>query len=367
MTIAMTIAIYISRLASRCAAISAIAVISAVSNADTIRMVPSVRIASGKEITLADLADLDGADAESLATTVVGRGENGAFEIGVDRVRQQLVVAGANLRKIEFIGEKTVVRPLRGTVADTTDAARTIACNGGLGVAAGTMASSAPGMRLIDPAKQPATGTPLAIICEMVRNAFGADACDLRLEMSADQLEKIAPIAGVRYEVAKKSALRSARIEFEVIGRPSTGTETRTRIRVNPRFEREVLVARADVRRGVRADGESTTIETRMLTLDEASDAVDPHKISETTFIRAKSKGATIDRTDIARENDIHRHETVTVRREVGMVAIEFEAIALEDGTAGDIIAFEKAGTRHSRDRRLISAEIVGPGRAVIR
>ncbi|RLS25223.1 MAG: hypothetical protein DWH74_01655, partial [Planctomycetota bacterium] len=72
MTIAMTIAIYLSRLASRCVAISAIAVISAVSNADTIRMVPSVRIASGKEITLADLADLDGADAESLATTVVG-------------------------------------------------------------------------------------------------------------------------------------------------------------------------------------------------------------------------------------------------------------------------------------------------------
>ena len=55
------------------------------------------------------------------------------------------------------------------------------------------------------------------------------------------------------------------------------------------------------------------------------------------------------------------------MRREVGMVAIEFEAIALEDGTAGDIIAFEKAGTRHSRDRRPISAEIVGPGRAVIR
>ena len=72
----MTIAIYISRLASRCVAISAIAVMSAVSNADTIRMVPSVRIASGKEITLADLADLDGADAESLATTLADARES---------------------------------------------------------------------------------------------------------------------------------------------------------------------------------------------------------------------------------------------------------------------------------------------------
>ena len=42
-------------------------------------------------------------------------------------------------------------------------------------------------------------------------------------------------------------------------------------------------------------------------------------------------------------------------------------AIALEDGSAGDLIAFETRGKDRGRDARPITAEIVGRGRAVVR
>jgi flagella basal body P-ring formation protein FlgA len=55
------------------------------------------------------------------------------------------------------------------------------------------------------------------------------------------------------------------------------------------------------------------------------------------------------------------------VRREVGMVAIEFEAVALEDGLAGDVIAVEQAAKGRRRDAQALSAEVIAPGRAVVR
>lgn len=322
-------------------------------HADTVRLLASARIAPGQAFTLADIADLDGPAAERLAETPIGKGETGAFEIAVDRVRQHLVVAGADLRGVDFEGAKTVVRPLRGAaVAQPADAAP---------------AAAATGARVIDPAEHAGRSTPLAIICEMVRNAFGEEACDLRLEVAEAQLAQIAPRPGIRYEVARKSALRASRVELEVIARDASGATTRTRVRVEPRFEREVLVAATDVRRGERADGGATRIEKRLLTVDEARDAASAQVAADTTFVRTVPAGALVERGDIARAAEIKRRDTVTVRREIGMVAIEFDAVALEDGAVGDIIALERADRRRSRESKPLTAEVVGPGRAVIR
>jgi len=330
------------------AAIAA-AVLATAVHADTVRLLPSVRIAPGRTITLADLADLDGPHAERLAGTPVGTGESGAFEIGMERLRQQLVVAGADMRGIEIVGEKTIVRPLRGA-----------------GPAIAAEAAPA-GTRIVDPAKQADDGTALAAICEMVRNAFGDEACDLRLEIAEETLARIAPRAGVRYEVARKSALRAARVELEVIAHEPAGAHTRTRVRVEPRFEREVLVAATDASRGTRADGSATRVERRLVTLEEARTAAATQTTPDTTFVRTVPRGAVVERSDLARAAEIKRRETVTVRREIGMVAIEFDAVALEDGAVGDIIALERSDRRRTRESKPISAEVVGPGRAVIR
>lgn len=339
-----------NRIAASILASAAALALAADALADTVRLRAAVRIAPAGEITLADIAELDGASAQALATTAVGRGEDGAFTIAAERVRQILVMAGADLRTVEIEGRETIVRPLRGAAAVEVKAA------------------PAPGgMRVIDPAQEAGTHSALALICEMMRNAFGDDAGSLRLECSEDQLARIAPKPGFRYEVVRKTALRASRVEFEVIARGSAGDESRARVRITPKLEREVLVARAASHRGEIAADAAVAREKRLLELDQARDAVPAAGTGGATFARSVAAGKVIERGDIARSNDVKRRDTVTVRREVGMVAIEFEAVALEDGSVGDVISVERTDRRRSRDNKPLSAEVIGPGRVLIR
>ena len=349
-------------------------------DADTVRLLPSVRIAPGSAFTLADIADLDGPEAESLAGTTMGRGETGAFELSAERIRQQLVVAGGNPAKLEFIGTRTVVRPLRAggeaaanaitnaTASATTNATTSAPVAGSDAAASAPVAQAVDGMRAIDPAAHAGTSTPLAIICEILRNAYGEDACDLRLRIAEETLARIAPKPGARYEVVKKSSLRGPRVELEVVERAADGEAARTRVRVEVRFEREVMVARNDLRRGGRADAAAAAIERRMLTPDEARTAADPHAVaSDATFARAVPRGGVVECEDLTRPEQVKRRDVVKVRREIGAIAIEIEAVALEDGAVGDVIAFEHHGRRRARDAKAFTAEITGPGEAVIR
>ncbi len=371
-------AVVATPVAARDAAPSVAATTAAATATGIVRLLPSVRIAPGCAFTLADIADLDGPEAESLADIVLGRGETGAFELSAERIRQQLVVAGGNPAKIEFIGTRTVVRPLRaaGEVPAAAAGANTTPANttpANTGAAAGDIpatpvAQQADGMRVIDPAGHAGTSTPLAIICEIVRNAYGEDACDLRLHIAEATLAQIAPVPGVRYEVAKKSSLRGPRLELEVVARAAGREPQRTRVRIDVRFEREVLVSRGEARRGGRADGDAATVERRMLTPDEARTAADPHAVAaDATFARAVPRGGVVERDDLTRPEQVKRRDIVKVRREVGVIAIEIEAIALEDGAVGDVIAFEHHGRRRARDAKAFTAEITGPGEAVIR
>lgn len=347
-------------------------------SADTITLRPSVRIAPGAEFTLAEVAGLDGDAARALAGVVIGTGEQGAFELGADRIRQKLVVAGADMKVLEFVGARTVVRPLLG--AQPGSASSAAGARSGVrshadafpnaGATAGSSAPSTavPGTRTVDPASHIGKGDALAVICEMIANAFGSEARDLRLEFAGEQLAKIAPKPGVRYEIARKSLLRASRVELEVIAHQADGDELRTRVRVTPRLEREVLVAAGDLRRGSTAEGDGIAVERRLLTVDEARDAADIAARDGATLARGVSRGSVLSRTDLARAAEIKRRDTVTVRREIGAIVIELDAVALEDGAVGDVITFERTDVRgRNRDARPFSAEVVGPGRAVIR
>jgi len=351
-------------------------------SADTITLRPSVRVAPGAEFTLAAFAGLDGDAARALAGIVIGTGEQGAFELGADRIRQKLVVAGADMKVLEFVGARTVVRPLLGAARDSaapapgarsnasSDAGADADARQNAGATAGSAAPSTAvaGTRTVDPAAHIGNGDALAVICEMIANAFGSEARDLRLECTEEQLAKIAPKPGVRYEIARKSLLRASRVELEVIAHQANGDEFRTRVRVTPRLEREVLVAAGDLRRGSTAAGDGIAVEKRLLTIDEAREAAEISARDGATLARGVSRGAVLSRTDLARAAEIKRRDTVTVRREIGTIVIELDAVALEDGAVGDVITFERADARgRNRDARAFSAEVVGPGRAVIR
>ncbi|MFM7051605.1 MAG: flagellar basal body P-ring formation chaperone FlgA [Planctomycetota bacterium] len=321
--------------------------------ADTVTLRGSVRVPAGREVVLADIATLDGDAAEALAGTVIATADAGAFEIAVEKVRQKLVAAGADPRVVDVRGDRTVVRPMAVAKQPAARLAPT--------------AIERDAVATVDPAEHTGHATPLAIACELVRNAHADAGASLRIEVSREDLDELAPTPGLRYEVVAKSALSSDRVELEIVAYRGNDTASRSRVRLMPKYLRAVAVAEGDNRRGAAlAEGSFRTV-TRAVAPSEAARLADPAAIAGRSLAQTLPAGTAIRADHLAKEIAVRRNDRVIVRREIGMVAIELEAIALEDGAAGDTIALETTGSRRVRDQRRVNAEITGSGRAVMR
>ena len=345
---------------------------AATAAADMIALRTSVRVAPGAPITLADIAELGGEDARRFAGVEIARGGEKAFEIEMKVVREKLAEASTKddaLRSgaaaLRFRGERVVVRPARGPQVDAKPIAPTATARP---AAPETVAG-------IDPAMYAGNGTPLGVVCELLRNAFGPDVSDLRLHIPAADLARLAPKPGLRYEVSARSALKSDFVSFEVSAMDGDHHLTRDRVRVTVRRLREVCVATTLAKRGRPLGADAFTVESREIAPTLADRAVKPQELSGASLVRSLDAGVVITADDLAQAVAIRRNDRVIVRREVGLIAIELEAIALEDGKPGDRIALQPAGTPKSRvsrarkddEQTILIAEVVANGRAVIR
>lgn len=356
------------------------ALIPSVAFGDTVTLRPSARVAHGSSVTLADIATMDGAQATSLSTLEIATAKAGAFEISAESVRQKLASAGADLAAIKLIGTSTVVRPVRGRAAEVVaresvdtlepeiSADRMQSRTKASTATRASNAQATPAEELIDLSQHEGQGTPLGITATLFANAFGSDFASLRLAVRAKDLVHLQPKTGLRFEVVAKNAVRSDRVDLEIIATASDlSVVSRERIRVEPRVSRVVLVTRCDARRGASLE-EISMRDARFLAPTLADRAADPDMPADATLARTLPEGTVLSTDDVLREIAIRRNERVLVRREVGMVLVEIEAIALEDGAAGDIIALEHARpNRRGRESQALSAEVVGRGRAVVR
>lgn len=334
--------------------------------ADSVVLRDTARVVPGAAVTLADIADLKGEEAGRLAGIEIARGASTAFEITKETVREKLAASGATGQTLRLSGERVVVRPARAATtvpAADADASRP----------AHTPLVKKP--ESIDAARHAGAGTPLGIVCELLRNAFGADAEGLRVLISAEDLATLAPKPGFRYEISARSAIKSDFVSFEVAAIDGDEHVSRKRIRVSVRLLREVCVATAGSRRGQPLETGSFRVETREVAPSIAARAADPKAVDGASFARSVDAGLVIAADDLARAAAIRRNDRVIVRREVGLVAIELEAVALEDGKPGDRIALQRSGVPRSRGARTRAegesgtfiAEVVGSGRAVVR
>ncbi|MEY3141883.1 MAG: Chaperone for flagella basal body P-ring formation [Planctomycetota bacterium] len=333
--------------------------------ADTIALRPSARVAPGAPVTLADIAELKGDEAKRFAAVEIARGSDKAFEIEIASVREKLVDAGAKDPTLRFEGERVVVRPSRAPKVEATPIAPTA-----------TARTDAPEQSAgIDPALYAGSGTPLGVVCELLRNAFGADASDLRLHISAADHARLAPKPGLRYEVSARSAIKSDFVSFEITALSGDHQVSRERIRVSVRLLREVCVATDAARRGRPLTADAFSIEMREIAPSLAERAATPVALANTSLARSLDAGVVIAAEDLVKGIAIRRNDRVIVRRELGLVAIELEAIALQDGKLGDRILLQRAGSPRDRSARgksdedggTFAAEVLGNGRAVIR
>ena len=383
------------------AAVGALAALAAsIAAADTVTLRPSVRVAHRATVTLGDIASLDGDEARGLAGVAFGVADAGAFEISAERVRQAIVAAGGDPATIRVRGDGTVVRPTRGRYAgldarpgaggepvvgssmgatgsaatvmsaDTT-ANTTTTTTATTGTTGAIAVPATPDPRIVDPNALASTATPLGLVASHLVGAFGDDAPALRLAIRSDDLARLAGRAGHRYEIAPRSALRSDRVDFEILAYDAAAgvgsrPVSRERVRVEPRLEREVAIATCDARRGESLGAANLRIERRLVAPSLAARAAGVD-LTGTELARTVTEGSVIESDDLARTLAVRRNERVLLRREIGLVAIEIEAIALEDGVAGDLVAFETRESGRRRDARAVTAEVVGRGRAVIR
>lgn len=346
-------------------------------DADTVALRGSARVAPGAPVTLADIAELDGDAARRLGAVEIARGSDTAFEIAISAVRTKLAAAGAPEATMRFRGDRVVVRPLRGAPDDATPAGKSADKAGAKPRA--TVAAAA--QVTIDPALHVGQATPLGTMCELLRNAFGDDAAAVRLLLGPADVAKLEPRAGLRYEITPRSALKADFVSFEIVGLEGDRAVSRERVRVSVRLARDVAVVQAASRRGTSLDAGDYTVERRDVPPSLAARAVDPASIAGTSLARSLDAGVVIGADDIARPATIRRNDRVVVRREIGLVAIELDAIALEDGRLGDRIELQltaaardrasRAG-RSAKDRaanepRTLTAEVIGNGRAVVR
>lgn len=337
--------------------------------ADTVTLRASARVPHGPAVRLGDVAAIDGENADRLAAIEVGRSDAGAFELDAESVRAAIARGGMDAAQVRLAGARTVVRPTRGRAADTARALeRSPAVAGVAANAARTATRAADELELVDPSKHAGASTPLGIVATIVANAFHDEPVGaLRLAISAEDLAQLSPVAGRRYEIAAKSALRADRVELEVVSYDGMKIALRERIRVTPRVAREVAVASADARRGATLDATTVRCETRWLAPSAAARVAEARSAAGATLARTVTEGSILESDDLARDIAVRRNERVMLRREIGMIAVELEAVALEDGAPGDIIAFETRGKSRGRDARAVTGEVVGRGRAVVR
>jgi flagella basal body P-ring formation protein FlgA len=324
----------------------------------------SARVAPGAAVTLADIAKLDEAAVRKFGAIRIAEARDAAFEITRATIEERLAEAGADTAELRISGERVVVRPLRGAVAKPE---------------AATAVEAAPASRnvgsSIDPAAYAGQGTPLGVVSELLRNAFGAEGDRLRLHIEAEDLARLAPTPGLRHEISARSALRSDHVSFEIVALDGDEVVSRRRVKVSPRIATDALVAPTTLRRGTPISASDVRVEERELEPSQAaraatSDSLDAMKGAK--LARGIDAGVVISTDDLQVTALVRRNDRVIVRREVGAVAIEIEAIALEDGAVGEMIALQRVGNTRKRgardsESRAITAEVTDSGRAVIR
>ncbi|MBI1303716.1 MAG: flagellar basal body P-ring formation protein FlgA [Phycisphaera sp.] len=350
-----------ARLLLALAAALALLASAATAVADTVTLRASVRVAADRAVSLADIAELEGARATALSTAVVADASSSAREVTADAVRARLAAAGADLSEIRFRGERSIVRPLAAGATAPREAAREKA------PATEPRPARHAAPVVVDPSRHEGLATPLGLVSDMLVHAFGVDGAQLELHIAEEDLARLAPRGSMRVEIAARSALRADSVAFEVIFHDGDEIASRERVRVLPRVVREVAVASEPIRRGRPVAPESVSIERRALAPTVAARAADPTLAMGATLTRSINRGAVLAQEDLVAAASIRRNDRVLVRREVGGVVIELEAVALEDGAVGDTIAFTRPGVGRARDAKQIHAEVVGNGRAIVR
>jgi len=318
---------------------------------DSVR-VYDVAGSDGPEVTLAQVAEIDGEHAGRYAQVVVGRFEEGTakLQLKTASILEALREDGARLGMIDFSGfaqcvvHRTFNKPQRVTSDESEPAAANFDQRGGGGV---TIHSPT---------------TVKSLIEQRVAKELGIGKASLEIafnERDADLLARSA-VAG-RFEVSPSTAISLGKVGFEVQGYEGTRKQGRPET-IHAHIQQRVIavIAGDAIARGERITRRSVRLSEVLL-----DDPAQPY-LQETSLVTGQVASSVIRAGELVTSSKVElpvavkRRERVSVELNKRGIKITFNAVAHDDGAVGETIEVENTLTRER-----FRATVVGRGKVV--
>lgn len=313
---------------------------------DTVTLRPSASVAPGRPVTLGDVAEVNGPQADALRSVVVVPADS--FErarLDVGQVRAVLGrSAGINVGRVALSGGTVDLK--RGSPVETIAAQRPVP-------------PSLPGLTVRDQ------------LPRAVAEALGVREADVQLRLNeSDGALLQTPLSGRICTAVAAGVGDKMPIHVRVYEGDRLIVAQTTRVGVTVR--RDVLVPLHPIERG-------TSIESSMISREERWLPVNDRTASAGQSLGAAAKvaleaGTPIASRQVERAAIVQRGDLVSVDCVSGGVVVRATMRAVEDGREGDVIRLVPpaqsrpkriVGQEHARRQDGVRARIAGPGRAV--
>ena len=323
-------------------------------------------VVGGTEITLGDVAELDGPTARTLGSLVVGRFPASAAEATVtfDTVQRHLDAAAVNLSTLTVHGARScrVVNPEAGdTGASPAPIPRAAPV---ADLTPNPTPNPTPSLPSPDTPGAPAVPTVSQRITERLERLAEAEPGSLAVTFRGDadaaaRLNDPAPAGDVEITLESRTGL--GRVPVRVRTFSSDGQVYETRLSANVVQQVGVVVVTAPVRRGDRFTAQNVSVQAVELDRAHGTPVTDLDAVLGRAASASLRVGIPVIERHLAPDVLIKRGDLVTVTVRRGRLSIRTVGRAAENGERGGIIALRNDATREQ-----FYATVTGPRRAVI-
>ena len=343
--------------------------------AGTVRLHPQAVVANGVSITLGDVAELDGADAQALGDLVVGRfpagaGKSADVQVPMDTVMRHLNAAAVNLSMLTVKGARSckvmhadaasATPPSRVPVVPVAPVAPFVPVE--LPSTLENAAAAMPDMPAV--AKLAAEPTLAQRVTQQLAALTGADAQALEVTLRGDAdaaawLNAPAPAHDVDIVMESRTGLGRVPVRVRRFAQDGTVREARLTADVTQRVG--VVVVTAPIRRGDRFTAQNVAVQHIALNRRHGTPVADLDAVLGRSASASLRTGTAVIERHLAPDVLIKRGDLVTVTVNQGRLRIRTVGRATENGERGAIIALRNDATRET-----FYATVTGPRRASI-
>ena len=326
--------------------------------ADTITLRSSaINTGDSSTIKLAEIAELDGPEAEALGDLVISEcGDRTETRITIREIRQRLDAAGVHWGRVNLNGREVLVRNDTTTANNAPTAMKSIRVGG---TSEKTEARSVASVASAESSSRTLRGA----VTRFLIKTLGTTPDSLKITFdTADQAWLNESIDESRYQISAMSDLLfTDRLDLEIRrwteGRPGE----RRLLKVKPLIRCTIAEAAVGLPRHEQIKAEQVNSVEAWLTPSQRSIRLEPIDVIGRVPVAPLKAGTMFRARDIRAVQLIDRGDQVIVRCLVGGAAISLKAKAESSGGLGESIEL-----RRGRERETFTAVITGPGQAII-